>query len=158
MFSLLDCNLSSLCLAHGNTYGNPELLRKALLKLLFQNFNSLGNTADNTMADETDGTLLPWDKAMLLLAPPPKQPSIVSPHAGWYHIGPHPELPVDQYDGEVDFTEEGDHLLGHTLICKVFIRALGKFCFNVHLADRISVDDVRFWRDRRCITRDDKHD
>ncbi|RMY20085.1 hypothetical protein D0867_04260 [Hortaea werneckii] len=91
----------------------------ALLKLLFQNFNSLGNTADNTMADETDGTLLPWDKAMLLLAPPPKQPSIVSPHAGWYHIGPHPELPVDQYDGEIDFTEEGDHLLGHALICKM---------------------------------------
>lgn len=81
------------------------------------------------MPEETDGTLLPWDKAMLLLAnpPPPKQASIVSSHAGWYHIGPHPEMPEDQYDREGDLTEEGDPLLGHALICKVFLRALGKF-------------------------------
>lgn len=80
------------------------------------------------MADETDGTLLPWDKAMLLLAnpPPPEQASIVSSHAGWYHIGPYPDIPEDLYGRERDLTEERDDLLGHALICKVFFRALGK--------------------------------
>ncbi|KAI6830422.1 TFIID-18kDa-domain-containing protein [Hortaea werneckii] len=73
------------------------------------------------MPEETDGTLLPWDKAMLLLAnpPPPKQASITRQHAGWYHIGPQPEMPIDLHDCEADLTEEGDPLLGHNLICKM---------------------------------------
>ena len=82
------------------------------------------------MPEETDGTLLPWDKAMLLLAnpPPPKQASITRQHAGWYHIGPQPEMPIDLHDCEADLTEEGDPLLGHNLICKVFVLCTWEVC------------------------------
>ncbi|KAI7462064.1 TFIID-18kDa-domain-containing protein [Hortaea werneckii] len=99
----------------------PNFFERSFQNHSFKHFNFLGDIADDAMTEETDGTLLPWDKAMLLLAdpPPPKQASIVSSHAGWYHMGPHPEMSMDLHDPEADLTEEGDPLLGHALICKM---------------------------------------
>ena len=118
----------------------PTFFERAFQNHSSRHFNYLGDIADDTMPEETDATLLPFDKAMLLLAdpPPPKQASIVSSHAGWYHMGPQPETPMDLHDREADLTEEGDPLLGHALICKVF----SSCTWEVHASTSISLTSV----------------